>query len=217
MTLPARRDDAACWWHVEEEERSWNVPIVGWNAKLLLREAFVEKLFGTVVKGNKEMATSSFFVFFGLIFSFLVGCGSNEGIKDSKTESDADVNTDTVLDAGADTGSDPLPSWPSGKYISIDEVYKRVQAKNPDNLLLNVSDEEFYNLGHIEGSLQIPWNILEDNLTKVDSKKNIIIYCRKGVRSESAYTTLSQNDYEHIWVMEGGLEDWISKGYPTVP
>ena len=29
MTLPARRDDEACWWHVEEEERSWNVQIGG--------------------------------------------------------------------------------------------------------------------------------------------------------------------------------------------
>ena len=144
------------------------------------------------------------------------------GNKAEDTEKKED-ETDTVdgQDSAAETEFESgvtLPSaWPDGKYISIDEVYLRWQLKDSEALFLNVVDEEFYNLGHIEGSLKIPWDELEDNLDKVDSGKHIVIYCRRGVRSESAYTTLSEKGYPYIWVMEGGLEDWIAREYPTSP
>ncbi|MCP4600465.1 MAG: rhodanese-like domain-containing protein [Proteobacteria bacterium] len=142
-----------------------------------------------------------------LIFNILSSCGNDDD--DSGGDPDADADTDSDTDTGK------LPDWPSGKYISIDEVHQRVQAKDPDMLLINVSDEEFYSLGHIEGSLKIPWDVLDENLDKVDSKKHIVIYCRRGVRSENAYNTFEENSYELFWVMEDGLETWISKGYPT--
>ncbi len=135
---------------------------------------------------------------------------------DADTDGDTDTDVDSDLDAGADSGYDQLPLWPSDKYISISEVYQRVQANDSDMLLLNVSDEEFYDMGHIEGSTKIPWDVLETKLDKVDSKRHIVIYCRRGVRSEFAYTTLSDNGYSLLWVMEDGLEEWIEKGYPTV-
>ncbi len=177
---------------------------------------------------TKQKLKSIFFVGYALL-AFPTGCDGDDDTNDGKTESDSntsgdtdadsdtDTDTDTDSDSDADTGSEQLPLWPNDKYISIDEVYERVQANDPDMLLLNVSDEEFYNMGHIENSLKIPWDELEANLEKVDSKKHIVIYCRRGVRSESAYTALSQNGFTLLWVMEGGLEDWIERGYPTVP
>ncbi len=83
-------------------------------------------------------------------------------------------------------------------------------------VLLNVSDEEFYEMGHIADSLKIPWDLLETRLDEVDRSRHIVIYCRRGVRSESAYETLTDAGYSLIWVMEGGLEQWIAAGYPTV-
>ena len=109
------------------------------------------------------------------------------------------------------------PPWPDDKYIGVDEVYRRVQAGDPDMLLLNVSDEEFYYLGHIEGSITIPWDELEARLNEVDRAGHIVVYCRRGVRSEAAYSTLMDAQYELVWVMEGGLEVWIELDYPTVP
>ncbi len=160
-----------------------------------------------------------------LSFMFSSACGSDSDISSDSIESDsglsgdADIDADIDIDAGADSGSesDQLPPWPSGKYISIDEVHHRVLVNDPQMLLLNVSDEEFYNMGHIAGSLKIPWDELEANLGAINSTKHIVIYCRRGVRSESAYTTLSESGYTLLWVMEGGLEEWLEKGYPTVP
>ena len=89
-------------------------------------------------------------------------------------------------------------------------------AADPRMLLLNVVDEEFYNLGHIEGSLVIPWDLLPGREDEVDRSRHVVIYCRRGVRSVAAYDTLEQAGFDHLWIMESGLERWIELDYPTV-
>ena len=118
--------------------------------------------------------------------------------------------------AGQD-GSSTGMAWPDGEYVSVDEVHDRLSNGDSDMLLVNVVDEEFYDLGHIEGSLKIPWDLLADRLGEVDAERHVVIYCRRGVRSESAYETLTTQGYPLVWVMEGGIEAWIEAGYPTVP
>lgn len=115
---------------------------------------------------------------------------------------------------GGDTSDDP---WPDDRYISMDEVLRRLTAHDPEMLLLNVSDEEFFDLGHLEGSLVIPWDLLPGRLDDVDPTRHVVIYCRRGVRSEAAFATLADASYPFVWIMEGGLESWIGAGYPTVP
>lgn len=155
------------------------------------------------------------------IAAMLAACGS-DGNNDDSGSTDStpqgmdggDPSSEGTADRG--TAEDALPPWPGGKYIPINEVYERVRAGDPEMLLVNVSDEEFYDMGHIEGSLKIPWDLLNGRLDEVDADKHIVIYCRRGVRSESAYDTLTANDYPLVWVMESGLEAWIAAGYPTV-
>jgi rhodanese-related sulfurtransferase len=135
----------------------------------------------------------------------------------------ADVPPDTVQDeeehdteADGDASDLPGDPWPDGSTITIDEVRERLEAGDPDMLLLNVSDEEFYDLGHLPGSLVIPWDLLPDHLDLVDPARHIVIYCRRGVRSESALATLQAASYPYAWIMEGGLEAWIAAGNTTV-
>ncbi|MBN2575409.1 MAG: hypothetical protein JXP73_12670 [Deltaproteobacteria bacterium] len=131
----------------------------------------------------------------------------------------SDAGPDSPDLAGAPDAGTALPPWPDveDKYISIDEVYARLQAGDPEMLLVNVVDEMYYNYGFIPGSLKIPYDTLEGRLAEVDPTRHIVLYCRRGVRSESAYTTLVNHDYPLVWVMEGGIEKWSAAGYPTVP
>jgi rhodanese-related sulfurtransferase len=140
----------------------------------------------------------------GLIMPVL-GCDSPAG-------SD---NTEAVsADAGPDAGGSG--EWPSDRFVTAEALYQRVQLGDPEMLLLNVVDEEFYDLGHIEGSLVIPWDLLEGRLDEVDPSKHVVIYCRRGARSDAAYDTLTANGYSLLWILEHGLERWIELGYPTV-
>lgn len=144
-----------------------------------------------------------FFVIIGLLLES--GC-SNKGGTDLLNDEQRSDSLDSQLSM----------RWPEGKYISVDEVYRLLQANVQEMLLLNVSDEEFYYLGHIPHSLVIPWDQLEAHLDLVSPSYHIVIYCRRGIRSLSAYETLKNHSYPYIWIMEGGLEAWIEKGYPTV-
>lgn len=124
----------------------------------------------------------------------------------------------TPLDTAPKPAPDTAPksTWPSDKYITVDAVYAHLKAANPEMLLINVVDAQYYNLGFVAGSLKIPWDALAGRLSEVDPARHIVLYCRKGVRSESAYTTLMDHAYPHVWVMDGGIERWIAAGYPTV-
>jgi rhodanese-related sulfurtransferase len=151
-------------------------------------------------------------------FLLCASCASGSGpeFTDADDSGHADALTAPASDA-AGTGAVALPSaWPAGKYISVDEVHARLQANAPDMLLVNVVDEEYYNLGFLAGSLKIPWDKLAARLDELDHARHIVIYCRKGVRSESAYTTLIDSAFSLVWVMEGGIERWITAGYPTI-
>lgn len=144
----------------------------------------------------------------------LVGCGDGSGrTGDAGLPPDGDL----APDGNGNGGEDARPKWPDGRYITCERVYELAQAKIPEMLLLNVADEEFYSLGSIEGSLKIPWDLLPGRLAEVDAARNIVIYCRRGVRSEAAFDTLDGAGYLHKWIMEGGIERWNALGYPTVP
>lgn len=149
----------------------------------------------------------------GLIFSLagllVAGCGTDGG----KAEPDAGVDADGFVGGDWD-GLDP---WPDERDLTCEQVKAYLDAADSRMLLLNVVDEEFYDLGHLPGSLIIPWDLLEGRLDEVDPARYIVIYCRRGVRAEAAYTTLSQAGHPHLWIMAGGIERWIELGFPTEP
>lgn len=137
---------------------------------------------------------------------------ANEGAGGNGGSTSADAGAGSLNPEGG------LPNeWPEGKYIAVDEVHQRLEAGDADLLLVNVVDEEFYNLGHLPNSLKIPWDILPEALGEVDPDRHVVLYCRRGVRSEPAYETLVDNGYPMVWVMEGGIEAWSAEGFPTVP
>jgi len=154
--------------------------------------------------------------FFATIFStlWLAACAQESVSKDAGWEEDGLAGEENFFSENSAGADDQLP-WPEGRYISCEEVYTHLQAGDGRMLTLNVADEEFYNLGSIPGSLKIPWDELPNRLAEVDEEKYIVVYCRRGVRSEPAYDTLDGAGYPHKWIMEGGIERWNQLGYPT--
>jgi rhodanese-related sulfurtransferase len=149
----------------------------------------------------------------GLGFLALGGC---RGGSPGKLDAVPDAIGPRQVDSAIDRNGEDVPAWPSGKYLSVDEVYARIRAQDTGMLLINVVDEIYYTLGHIEGSLKIPWDTLENRFEEIDRGRYLVVYCRRGVRSESAFTTLERLAYPHVWIMEGGIERWLAAGFPTV-
>ena len=89
----------------------------------------------------------------------------------------------------------------------------KFQDKILDNksVVLDVrTEEEYYGpLGHINGSILIPINELEDRLDELNDYKENTIYvvCRSGNRSGFGKDILNENNFTAVNV-DGGMLDW---------
>lgn len=81
-------------------------------------------------------------------------------------------------------------------------------------IILDVRSKGEYSGGHIKGSLNIPVDILSNNLAQLkDKNKTIITCCASGMRSASAKSILKSNGYSQVYNGGGwsSLQNKITK------
>lgn len=103
--------------------------------------------------------------------------------------------------------------------VSPSTVVKRVQA-NEGVVLLDVRTLDEYEELHLENALLLPVQELnEATLANIglgeDSKDmEIILYCRSGSRSQTAYNIMKALGYTNIKSVSGGMVHWQEDKYP---
>ena len=108
--------------------------------------------------------------------------------------------------------------------VASHEIYPGVVAEkikaDEDIILLDVRTPEEHEVVHLENSLLLPVQELsQETLNKIglgqDKKdQEIIIYCRSGARSKTAYDIMSSLGYTNIKSVAGGMIHWEEDGYP---
>lgn len=84
------------------------------------------------------------------------------------------------------------------------------EAEGDRPLVLDVTEEVEQMVYHIPGSYHIPLGQLRKRLGELDREKQIVVYCAIGVRSYNAARILSQNGFENVKVLEGGISFYKS-------
>ena len=74
--------------------------------------------------------------------------------------------------------------------------------------LLDVRYLEEYEEVNIPGTTLIPLIELRDRIDELNPKSKYIIYCRSANRSKVAAMILSQNNFEDVVDLEGGIKKW---------
>ena len=84
--------------------------------------------------------------------------------------------------------------------------------------IVDVREEPEWEAGRIEGSVLIPLNeLMAGRLESLDTSRPVVAVCRSGNRSEVASLMLRARGFE-AYNMEGGVEAWVSAGFPfTAP
>lgn len=79
------------------------------------------------------------------------------------------------------------------KERTIDSI-----MKENNYIIVDVRTKEEYDIGHVKGAINIPYDVInsKDNLAKLDKNKTIVVYCRSGKRSDIAYNTLKDLGYD---------------------
>jgi rhodanese-related sulfurtransferase len=62
--------------------------------------------------------------------------------------------------------------------------------------------------GHVKGSVNIPLDNLQTQISKFKDKKHIIVFCRSGNRSGMAKNILEQNGFRNV--VNGGTWERVS-------
>lgn len=92
---------------------------------------------------------------------------------------------------------------------------KRLMDEKPNEIVLDVREQQEYDAGHIENAVLLPVNtITAESAAKVIPSKDtpVLVYCRSGNRSRTAADKLAQLGYTEIYDF-GGINRW---SYGTV-
>ena len=99
--------------------------------------------------------------------------------------------------------------------VSPFQVYSKIKNKEPIKLL-DVREDSEYAESHIEGTLLLSVNnINQEELDKLGLNKDdeIVVYCRSGRRSATAYDILKSLGYNNVKSMNGGIVHWMEEGF----
>jgi len=99
----------------------------------------------------------------------------------------------------------------SGAYkaITVEDALKKSKEKNV--VLLDVRTPGEYKDGGMEGSINIPLQQLRERYQELDASKEIICYCRIGLRGYLAYRILAQKGFHNLENIMGGMISFKNK------
>ncbi|MBE9504055.1 MAG: rhodanese-like domain-containing protein [Proteobacteria bacterium] len=103
----------------------------------------------------------------------------------------------------------------SYKDISPRQVKNMLNKGKKGVMLLDVRTSGEYKTGHLKNSILIPIQVLEKRINEISAfkDKELIIYCAVGGRSSRAATYLTNNGFNKVYNMSGGINAWSRLGY----
>ena len=99
--------------------------------------------------------------------------------------------------------------------ISATDLNKKLQSDPV--FLLDVREPEEVAICKIPGSTLIPLKQLPARLAEIEGTKEMVVYCRTGVRSAKAVDLLHKAGYTSAKNLSGGIHAWADHIDPTIP
>lgn len=84
-------------------------------------------------------------------------------------------------------------------------------------VLLDVRTPEEYSICKLKDSQLIPLNTLQDRVNELNTKDEIVVYCKSGVRSRKAASLLKSQGFQNVRNLEGGILAWARDIDPAMP
>ena len=100
--------------------------------------------------------------------------------------------------------------------ITPDDLLGRLSSAQPP-VLLDVRTAVEFSGGHIAGAINIPHEQLPARASELDAhrERDIIIYCRSGVRAGHAARALQKSGFVRLALLSGHIQSWQAAGRPV--
>jgi len=97
----------------------------------------------------------------------------------------------------------------SSKCISIDEAKALIDAK--EVTLVDVRDPQSFSENHIQNSINVQDQNIEDFLSNAKKDQPLIVYCYHGNTSQGAADYFCEIGFREVYSIDGGFEEWRLK------
>jgi rhodanese-related sulfurtransferase/glyoxylase-like metal-dependent hydrolase (beta-lactamase superfamily II) len=104
--------------------------------------------------------------------------------------------------------------WPTER-ISAPMVAEELASADPP-LLLDIRNPREWATKHIEGSVNVPLNHLQERIAEIPRDRRVAVHCAGGYRSSIAAGILHQYGITNLIEMAGGLAAWDAAKLPVV-
>jgi hydroxyacylglutathione hydrolase len=104
--------------------------------------------------------------------------------------------------------------WPTER-LSAPMVAEELAGAHPP-LLLDIRNPSEWMTKHIDGSVNVPLNHLQERIAEIPRDRRIAVHCAGGYRSSIAASILHQYGIAHLIEMAGGLAAWEAAQLPVV-
>jgi sulfur-carrier protein adenylyltransferase/sulfurtransferase len=107
------------------------------------------------------------------------------------------------------------------RYLSTDEVARRIIEKNPSYVYVDVRDAKEFNSFSLPGAINVPISQLFDSASALllnQKVRDVVFFSNGDITAEKAWLLCRRMGYEHLYVMRGGLNRWAETILnPTAP
>lgn len=94
------------------------------------------------------------------------------------------------------------------------QALQELRETRPEALLLDVRTPREYESVHIRGSFSVPLDALPEHQEEIRANvvAPVVLVCQSGSRSLKAEKALSASGMANLFVLEGGVNRWLSEG-----
>jgi hydroxyacylglutathione hydrolase len=104
--------------------------------------------------------------------------------------------------------------WPTERLSAPMVAEELAGADRP--LVLDIRNPREWAAKHIDGSVNIPLNHLQERIGEIPRDRRVAVHCAGGYRSSIAASILHQYGITHLVEMAGGLAAWETAQLPVV-
>ena len=89
-----------------------------------------------------------------------------------------------------------------------------VEIQDSDYTLIDVRTQDEFDLGHIDSAINLDFysETFQNEILSLPKNETIVLYCRTNNRSSKTATILKENGYKDIFVIRGGITEWVKNG-----
>jgi rhodanese-related sulfurtransferase len=100
-------------------------------------------------------------------------------------------------------------------FERVDATKGKVLYDSKETIWIDVREPNEWNQVRIPGAKLVPLNTLLLSPRQYLNGDNVVFYCAQGIRSAVACEVAAAVGMKKIYNLEGGIIDWVAKGFPV--